>query len=73
MDVSRLREAEYRLSHRHGDGSWAEFAEAPLHHGAVEHDPERGWGLGRLFRCTSCDEAVVVVPADADGDPVQPT
>ena len=68
MDISRLQEAEYRLSHRHGDGSWGVMTESPLHHGAVEHDPERSWGLGRLFRCGTCDEEVTIVPADADGD-----
>ena len=63
MDIGRLREAEYQLTHRHSDGSWAEMAEEPLHHGAVEHDPERGWSLGRLFRCRTCEESVLVVPA----------
>ena len=72
MDIGRLREAEYQLTHRHSDGSWAEMAEEPLHHGAVEHDPERGWSLGRLFRCRTCEESVLVVPADADGNPIRP-
>jgi hypothetical protein len=72
MDLSRLREAEYRLTHRHTDGSWGTLVEAPLHHGAVEHDAERSWGDARLFRCESCEEAVLVVPADPDGNPVRP-
>jgi hypothetical protein len=72
MDLSRLREVEYQVSHRHADGSWGSLVEAPPHHGAVEHDAERGWGRGRLFRCSSCDEAVLIVPTDADGDPIRP-
>jgi hypothetical protein len=72
MDLSRLREAEYRLTHRHADGSWGALVEAPLHHGAVEHDAERSWRSGTLFRCESCEEAVLVVPADAEGNPVRP-
>ena len=71
MDLSRLREAEYQLTHRHDDGSWGQLVEAPLHHGATEHDPERRWGMGRLFRCRTCDEAVLVVPADADGNAIE--
>ena len=72
MDVSRLQSAEYQLSHRHKDGSWAEMAEQPLHHGAAEHDPERGWSVARLFRCRTCDESAVVTAADADGTPIEP-
>ena len=69
MDQARLREAEYRLMHRHGDGSWGEMVEAPLQHDPASHDPERRWGFGRLFRCTSCDEGVLVVPEDEVGTP----
>ena len=73
MDMSRLREAEYQLTHRHQDGTWGQLVEAPFHHGATEHDPERRWPLGRLFRCQSCEEAVLILPVDADGDPIEAT
>ena len=73
MGLASLREAEYRLSHRHADGSWGDLVEQPLHHGAVEHDQERSWLKGRLFRCSKCEESVLVVPADADGNPIEAT
>jgi hypothetical protein len=47
-----------RLEHRHGDGSWSPME--PLHHGQPEHDAERGWLRGLIFRCTTCDEEVAV-------------
>ena len=51
----------YRINHRHGDGTWAEMTEVRAHHDPAEHDPERGWGRGRIFRCQGCDESVSVV------------
>ena len=34
-------------------------------HDAASYDPERTWGEGaQLFKCTRCDEEVVVVPTD---------
>ena len=51
----------FKLIHRHGD-TWVELAPGE-HHDAAEHDPERGWMRhARLFRCTRCDEEVMVVP-----------
>ena len=67
MDQLRFVETQYRLEHRHDDGSYAPMQEQPLHHGAPEHDPERQWSLGRIFRCTRCDEAVTLVPGDDRG------
>ena len=67
MDQLRFVETQYRLEHRHNDGSYAPMQEQPLHHGAAEHDPERQWGRGRIFRCTTCDEAVTLLPADEPG------
>ena len=64
MDLARLREAEYRLTHQHTDGTWGEFEE--VEHDSAAHDPERWWSIGRVFRCTSCDEQVVVVPQGED-------
>ena len=74
MDIARLRAAEYQLRHRHDDGSWADMVESPVsHHGPVEHDAERLWGRARLFRCDTCEESVLVAPADADGNPIETT
>jgi hypothetical protein len=70
MDISRSRELEYRITHRHKDGAWGEMAEVPSHHTSVEHDPERGWGDGKLYKCTSCDEWAMVRKVDEQGRPV---
>ena len=69
MDISRVRELEYRISHRHKDGGWGEMVEVPQHHTAVEHDPERRWGDSdsRLYKCTSCEEWAVIRRADERG------
>jgi hypothetical protein len=68
MDISRIRVAEYRIGHRHKDGAWGEME--PVEHSSVEHDPERRWGLGKLFKCTSCEEWAVIQPAGTDGEPL---
>ena len=48
------------LEHRHADGSWGRMRE----HGTADHDPERRWGLGRIFRCDGCSEEVRVLGPD---------
>ena len=48
------------LMHRHDDGSAAPMAEA-AHESASTEDEERAWLRGaRIFRCTECNEEVVV-------------
>jgi len=32
----------------------------PAQHGQPEHDAERSWLRGRIFRCTTCNEEVRV-------------
>ena len=59
-------ELRYRIEHRHPDGSWGEMREESLPDDPAAHDPERHWGFRRLFRCTSCDEAVTVSDYDED-------
>jgi hypothetical protein len=57
-----------RLEHRHGDGSWSPMA--PIHHGQPDHDAERGWLKGRIFRCTTCEEEVAATQGlDDEGGP----
>jgi hypothetical protein len=69
MDQARI-ELNYRVEHRHHDGSWGEMVEdRSRHHDSTAHDPERNWGLRRIFRCTSCDEAVTLIPGDAGAEP----
>ena len=70
MDQARL-EFAYRIEHRHKDGSWGEMVEDRAHHDAADHDPERRWGLGRIFRCTSCDESVTLIPGEELTPPSQ--
>ena len=64
MDYARTAELQYRIEHRHEDGSWSPMIEERDHHDAAEHDPERLWGTGRLFRCTKCDEGVLIEPEE---------
>jgi hypothetical protein len=64
MDNIRLQEAQYRVEHRHGDGSYAPMTEERSHHDSADHDPERSWGKRRLFRCTRCDESVLIEPEE---------
>jgi hypothetical protein len=54
-----MLELQYRIEHRHADGSWGEMVEEP-HHDAAAHDPERGWSARRAFRCTRCGELVTL-------------
>jgi hypothetical protein len=68
MDPSRIVEVEYRLAHRHKDGSYGEMEEIQ-HHSPADHDPERQWGLRRIFRCRSCEEYATVVPGVEGGVP----
>lgn len=53
-----LNNVSFRLMHRHGD-DYVPMVE----HDAADHDPEKGWLRGaRIFRCTTCEEEVVLVP-----------
>ena len=49
---------DLRLEHRHSDGTSSPME--PAHHGEPEHDSERGWLRGLIFRCTTCSEEVAV-------------
>ena len=66
MDQLRFAEIQYRIEHRHKDGAWGAMEEQSTHHGAAEHDPERGWLRQRIFRCTSCDYQVTLVEPQDD-------
>jgi hypothetical protein len=62
MDQLRSYEVQYRIEHRHHDGSWAEMSEDRQPHDPADIDVERSWGLRGLFRCKTCDESVIVEP-----------
>jgi hypothetical protein len=66
MDQQRFDE-QYRLEHRHTDGSWASMEEQRSHHDAADHDMERGWTRRRIFKCATCEETATVVPGDEGG------
>ena len=52
-----------KLLHSHGDGNYVPMAESSDHDSAA-HDPERQWLSGaRIFKCTTCDEEIVMKPA----------
>ena len=59
----------FEVEHRHGDGSLGVMVERRPHHDPADHDPERGWGISRIFKCTSCDEEVSIVAAGPDEVP----
>jgi len=67
MDLLRVAEVSLRLQHRHDDGSWGSFEPAPPHHSPTDHDPERDWASGTIYRCTTCDEEVLVSPLEDAG------
>jgi hypothetical protein len=69
MDQLRSSGVQYRIDHRHKDGSWAEMAEDRQPHDAADVDAERFWGVRRLFRCRTCDESVMLEPGDGAAQP----
>jgi hypothetical protein len=76
MNMNRMDYAEFRITHRHPDGSWGDLALVPTagnrepssEHDVAAHDPERQWHGGRLFRCTSCGQQVILTPAETSGN-----
>ena len=70
MDQHRFIEVQYKISHRHKDGSYADMEEVTDHHDPSAHDQERSWGLRRIFKCRTCEEWATVVPG-AEGDVVE--
>ena len=65
MDNIRLLEAEYRIQHHHGDGTWWDMEEdISSRHDPAQHDPERRWSRDRIFRCTTCQQQITVVHDD---------
>lgn len=68
MDPNLRIAQEYRIEHRHGDGSWS--ALEPVHHDSAAHDGERSWLRRAIFRCSRCEETVTVtVGGDEDQVP----
>ena len=57
------------LEHRHSDGSWYELEPVRTHHDPAQHDPERDWDQGMVFRCEACEEEVRIAPAGGAEEP----
>ena len=71
MDLIGQADFLVRVQHRHNDGSWGELAPERGHHDAAAHDPESDWSKGRrLYRCTTCDEEVLISSDRADQEPL---
>jgi hypothetical protein len=69
MDLLPVAEYSFRLRHRHDDGSMSDFEPVVSHHSPADHDPEREWADGTVYRCTTCDEEVLVSPAEEPANP----
>ena len=62
MTDPRIAQLEFEISHRHTDGGWGRMVEA--HHDPAQHDTEREWGWHRIFKCTTCEETVTLIPSE---------
>jgi len=51
-----------RIQHGHGNDEWHDMVEVETDH--PENDPERDWGRGRIFRCTTCEDEIRVISPD---------
>ena len=60
----RIAELSLRIRHPHDDGTWGEFEPRPSHHDPADHDPERAWANGVIYKCTTCDEEVSLTVED---------
>ena len=58
-----------KLLHHHGNDDWVPMLEE-TEHGSAAHDMERAWLRGgRLYKCTTCEEEIVITePPDARPD-----
>jgi hypothetical protein len=64
MDPNLRIAQEFRIEHRHADGSWSPLE--PIHHGSADHDPERSWPKRTIYRCTSCEDTITLTGGNHD-------
>jgi len=62
MDANIRIVQDIRLHHLHDDGTSSPMWREPTDPAQV--DQERSWLRGRIFRCTTCSDAVIVTTAD---------
>jgi hypothetical protein len=67
MDPQLRIAQEFRIQHRHSDGSWASMD--PVPHDAAAHDGERSWLRRVIFRCEACSEDVTLTTAGDEDEP----
>jgi hypothetical protein len=69
MDPNLRIAQEFRIEHRHSDGTWSPLE--PVHHGEPEHDAERSWIRRRIFRCPCGEEIAVTDAGNEDEEPIR--
>jgi hypothetical protein len=70
MDPNLRIAQEFRIEHRHSDGSWSPLE--PAHHDSAAHDGERSWLRRTIFRCADCSATVTVTEGDGeDEEPIR--
>ena len=65
----RILELQYEVEHEHADGSRGQMVEERSPRDAADTDPERGWSLRRVFRCTVCNDVVTLTRGREPGAP----
>ena len=64
MDLARVADLNIRFQHRHDDGTLGAFEPESSHHSPTDHDPERDWASGTIYKCITCDEEIIVAHDD---------
>jgi hypothetical protein len=64
MDLARVADLNLSFQHRHDDGTMGTFAPGQSHHSPSDHDPERDWATGTIYKCMTCDEEILVAHDD---------
>ena len=59
MDLARIADLNIRFQHRHNDGT-SRHVRARTGPSQPAHDPERDWASGTIYKCTTCDEEIIV-------------
>ena len=64
MDSLRLMDALQRVEHRHGE-DWHRMEAVGAPHDPAARDREHGWARGKVFKCTTCDDQIRVMPPES--------
>jgi hypothetical protein len=55
------------VEHLHPDGTSSPMEIEPGPDDPADHDPERGWAVGRVYVCKVCDERIRVSTVPSEG------